>query len=50
VSGRLGSPTSGVTVDVVRRDGIDPARRRRLVKLLAILLDRPSTPDESPKP
>lgn len=39
------SASGEVRVTVVRRRA-DPARRQRLVRLLAVVLDKPATPDD----
>lgn len=42
---QLQQPVSPIKVTIVRKTA-DPERRRRLVRLLAMLLDKPDTPDE----
>lgn len=37
-------------VELVRRERVDDRRHRRLVKLLADLLDSPDAPEEAGKP
>ena len=42
--------SDGKVTVTVERVQADPARRARLVRALAVLLDKPDTPDESGKP